>query len=95
MLRLVLIALGLTNHAEHKGRAGELRLTGTVASLTEMTVTERNGIYLAEARCLHTPGCDGEPILAWSSGPAVFAFDGNRIEVDGSLNESLLAGGPK
>jgi hypothetical protein len=93
MKTLALIALGFTGKADHPDRLGELRVTAQVESHTEMAVTESAGIFIAEARCLHAPGCDGEPVLAWSRGPALFAFDGERIEVSGSPG-SLLAGVP-
>ena len=93
MRLLALITLGLTQHTT-KGRVGELRVSAFVESRTEMVITEAGGTYLAEARCMHAPGCDGEPVLAWSSGPAVFAFDGASIQVlQDPIEEKLYASG--
>lgn len=86
---LPLILLGAVRH---KGPVGELTVSAEVVSVTSMAIVEQAGGYLAEVSCAHAPGCDGTPVYAWSSKPAVFAFDGERLLPDEP--RAMLAGGP-
>jgi hypothetical protein len=79
MKLLGLIFFGTMAHSERKGELTSLSVSAFVKSSVEMAITETSSGYLAEARCMHAPGCDGVPVYAFSNKPIVFAFDGQSI----------------